>query len=172
MRGDLANSSWRCSWLRPAPSAYSGRVGRRFAALDSIRKAAAMARELEMPASTFDELRDLAIAALTRPDIRLVKEWEGWPEGNRGLVFDATFKHYARVDTQGNVTVRRVADDAEIAHRPGKGATVTPEGFDEDGRGLILVDSGRKARKRWRFDRARPCRWAGSLLPSLWKTAG
>jgi WD40 repeat protein len=130
----------------------SGRAGQRFAALESIRKAAAMARELDMPESTFEELRDLAIAALVRPDIRLVKEWQGWPEGSHGVAFDARLEHYARGDKRGNITVRRLADDVEIARRVGVGSAVASHGFDEDGRGLVLVDSARKTTKRWRFD--------------------
>ncbi len=129
-----------------------GRVGQRFGTLASIQKAAALARELGMPPSTFDELRDLAISALTLPDIHLVKEWEGWPEGSRALAFDATWERYARLDARGNVTVRRVADDVEIASRPGEGPNVTLGGFEEGGGALILLDATDKSRKRWRFD--------------------
>ena len=52
-------------------------------------------------------------AALALPDIHLVKEWDGWPEGSHGLAFDAALEHYARSDKQGNITVRRLADDPE-----------------------------------------------------------
>jgi serine/threonine protein kinase/WD40 repeat protein len=131
---------------------FSGRVGQRFGTLESIRKAAALARELEMPAATFYELRNLAIAALALPDMHLLKEWEGWPEGSREIVFDDTLERYARLDSQGNITVRRVADDAEIARRTGEGPTVDRIGFDEGGRALILHDSADTSRKHWRFD--------------------
>jgi len=130
---------------------FSGRVGQRFGTLEAIRKAAALAGELEMPPETFDELRNLAIAALALPDIHMIKEWEGWPEGSRGLAFDDRLEHYARGDTQGNITVRRVADDVEIARRPGEGPNVGIGGFDEGGRALILLDSADKSMKRWRF---------------------
>ena len=135
------------SWLRPAPSAYSGRGGQRFGTLEAIRKAVALARELERPESTFDELRNLAIAALALPDLHMLKEWEGWPEGSRGIVFDDTLQRYARLDSHGNITVRRVADDVEIAARSGEGPTVTLGGFDKGGRALILFDAAEKSRK-------------------------
>jgi serine/threonine protein kinase/WD40 repeat protein len=131
---------------------FSGRLGQRFGTLESIRKAAALARELEMPAATFDELRVLAIAALALPDLHLLKDWEGRPEGSRGIVFDDTLEQYARLDNQGNITVRRLADDVEIARRTGEKPTVTLGGFDEDGRALILLDSADRSRQRWRFD--------------------
>src|SRR5262249_50968268 len=68
------------------------------------------ARQLDKPAATFDELRNEAIAALALPDARLVKEWDGWPEGSFHLAFDAALEHYVRNDTRGNVTLHRVAD--------------------------------------------------------------
>jgi WD40 repeat protein len=131
----------------------SGRVGQRFAALESIRHAAALARELDMPESTFDELRDLAIAALTRPDVRLVTEWdEPTKLGPRGAVFDTRGEQYARLDRQGKLTVRRLSDHVEIARLLDLGSNFFISHFDEDGRGLVLVDIGRKSRMRWRFD--------------------
>jgi hypothetical protein len=130
---------------------FSGRVGQRFETLESIRKAAALAGELEMPPETFDELRNLAIAALALPDIHMVKQWDGWPEGSRGLAFDDRLEHYARGDTKGNITVRRVADDVEIAHRPGEGPHIALSRFDEGGRALLLQDLAEKspATKAW-----------------------
>ncbi len=131
---------------------FSGRLGQRFGTLASIRDAAALAWELKKPVATFDELRNLAIAALALPDLHLLKEWEGWPEGSRGIVFDDTLERYARIDNQGHITVRRVADDAEIAQRTGEKPSATLGGFDEGGRALILLDSADKTRKLWRFD--------------------
>ncbi len=133
---------------------FSGRGGQRFGTLESIRKAADLARELEMPAATFDELRNLAIAALALPDLHKLKEWEdGWPEGSRGLFFDEALEHYARGDREGNFTVRRVADDAEVARRK-EAPSVLLGGFAEGGRALVLHDTANHARKLWRFGAA------------------
>ena len=139
-------------------SRLSGRAGQRFATLGSIRKAAALARELKMPSATFDELRDLAISALALPDIHLMKELD-WPEGSRGPAFDSTLTHFARGDRGGNISVRRLADDVEIASRSTEGPHIG-FGFDDDGsgqvlddgRGLVLYDTVKKSREHWRFE--------------------
>jgi serine/threonine protein kinase/WD40 repeat protein len=146
---------------------FSGRLGQRFGTLKSIHKAAALARELGMPAATFDELRNLAISALALPDLHLIKEWDGWPVGSRGIVFDDTLKRYARLDGEGNITVRRVADDVEIARRTGEAPTVTIGGFVEAGQALLLHDVADKSYKRWRFGAEEPIplgKW-----PVLWE---
>jgi serine/threonine protein kinase/WD40 repeat protein len=135
---------------------FSGRVGQRFGTLASIREATALAHELEMPPATFDELRNLAIAALALPDLHMIKEWDGWPEGSRGLVFDETLEQYARLDKEGNITVRRLADDAVVAPLTRVGPTVKLGGFDEGGKALILLDSADHSKKRWRFDSRDP----------------
>src|SRR5262249_20358847 len=126
-------------------------IGQRFGTLEAIRKAAALAHELELPPETFDELRNLAIAALALPDIHMAKEWEGWPPGSRRLAFDDTLEQYARDDAHGNITVRRVADDVEIKSRPGEGPHIAISHFDEGGRSLVLLDSAKKTTNRWRF---------------------
>src|SRR5262249_26482035 len=51
-------------------------------------------------------------------DLRRGRQWDGWPPGTTNLVFDATLEHYARSDTEGNASVRRVADDVELARIP------------------------------------------------------
>ena len=55
---------------------YSGQVGQRFDTIDAVRRATQLARELRQPAAVFDELRDLAVAALALPDLReSAKTW-------------------------------------------------------------------------------------------------
>jgi hypothetical protein len=129
---------------------FGGRVGQRFGTLDAIRKASALAHELEMPPETFDELRNLAIAALALPDIHTVKEWEGWPEGSYSAAFDDLLERYARSDQQGNITVRTVGRDEEITTLPGTGKKVAIS-FERDGQGLIIEDETHQ-RQRWRFE--------------------
>lgn len=52
----------------------SRRLGQRYATLEAIHDAAQLARELDLPESHRDELRNLAIAALVLPDLRTVDE--------------------------------------------------------------------------------------------------
>jgi WD40 repeat protein/Flp pilus assembly protein TadD len=135
---------------------FSRRPGQRFASLEAIRKAKALLPELGLSAEEEDQrrqqLRNLAIACLTLPDVRLVKEWEGWPQGSvwppmpwmdKGwegwphdggvsLWVDDRMERYARSDQQGSVSVRRVADDQEVYHLAGDGKPV----------GILLAESG------------------------------
>jgi WD40 repeat protein/tetratricopeptide (TPR) repeat protein len=132
-------------------SHVSGRLGQRFGTLESAREAAKLAHELQMDPAIFDELRNLAIAALALPDMHILKEWDGFPEGSQSIVFDDTLQRYARIDKQGHITVRKMADDMQIAERSGEKPTVSM-GFEEGGRALVLFDDADKSRKRWRFD--------------------
>jgi hypothetical protein len=92
----------------------SRRVGQRLASLQAIAEAAQFARELNLTEDRFLELRNEAIACLALSDVRPAKEWEGWPGGPIGGAFDALLERYARVDNQGMLSVRRLADDEEI----------------------------------------------------------
>jgi WD40 repeat protein len=91
----------------------SGRPGQRLAALAAIRKAAALAVP---PGHSRDELRTEAIACLCLPDLEELRTWEGYPEGTSCLVMDGPLTTYARAQPSGAVSVRRIADDAEIGH--------------------------------------------------------
>jgi tRNA A-37 threonylcarbamoyl transferase component Bud32 len=91
---------------------YSGQVGQRFDTIDAVHRAVELARQLDEPATVFDELRDLAAAALALPDLReSAKTWEGWPEGTSAVDFDpVALRFYARSDKDGNVTVRSIRE--------------------------------------------------------------
>jgi WD40 repeat protein/Tfp pilus assembly protein PilF len=89
----------------------SGRPGQRLAALAAIRKAVALPVP---PGHTRDELRTEALACLCLPDLEELRAWEGCPEGTSCLAIDGTLTTYARAQPSGEVSVRRIADDAEI----------------------------------------------------------
>jgi serine/threonine protein kinase/WD40 repeat protein len=135
---------------------FSRRVGQRFGSLAALRKALALARELEMPAATFDELRHEAIACLALPDMRLAKEWEGWPVGSFSADFDGTLERYARTDRQGAVSIHRVAGNEEIAHLPGPGPCEAWPRLSRDGRFVAVVYSPTGGFKLWKLDGASP----------------
>jgi hypothetical protein len=111
---------------------FSGQTGQRFESLQALTRAAELARRLNKDAGTFYTMRNLGIAALALPDVHLEKQWDGWPEGSCHLAFDDQLERYARSDLKGNITVRRLADDAEVARRPGDGDMV-PLGFSRAG---------------------------------------
>jgi WD40 repeat protein/tRNA A-37 threonylcarbamoyl transferase component Bud32 len=131
---------------------YSGRVGQRFGSIAAIRKATAIARELKKPPAVFDELRNLAVAALALPDFQpAVKTWDGWPKGSSGLAFDpVALRQYARGDQQGNVSVRQLHDDVEVSRLPGTGKPRTIV-FGADGKTLLLHDRSTGDLERWQI---------------------
>jgi eukaryotic-like serine/threonine-protein kinase len=69
-------------------SRFSRQVGQRFETLATVKKAVALAKELEEPPQTFEELRTHAIAALALPDLRPAGAWVREPD-------DPTQRHYA-----------------------------------------------------------------------------
>jgi serine/threonine protein kinase/WD40 repeat protein len=132
----------------------SRRPGQRFGTLRTI----AQAVELGGPSP---ELRTEAIAALSLPDLEPVKEWDGWQSGSSFVSFDATLERYARQDHDGNVSVRRVADDVEVARLPGfgrpawNGVALSPDG-------RLVAQHGQPEGQRagrvklWRLDGSEP----------------
>ena len=101
---------------------WSRQVGQRLAGLQAIAEAGPLAGELTLGEDRLMELRNEAIACLALADIRIVKEWEGWPAGSYGLAFDGDLERYAYSDPRGNISIRRVDDDQELASLPGDGA--------------------------------------------------
>jgi serine/threonine protein kinase/WD40 repeat protein len=124
----------------------SRRPGQRFDSLATLDQATRLARELNLPEQDFLDLRNEVIACLALPDLGVAKEWDGWPDGTTHLTFDARLERYARTDGQGNVTVRRVADDAEICHFP-SGIEGCWTRLSPDGR--FLLGFGSPACKLW-----------------------
>jgi WD40 repeat protein len=117
--------------------------GQRVKSLQAIQEA----MQLPLPPGhSLDELRTEAIAALALPDVEVVQEWEGWPAGTVGLDFDGNLERYARLATDGTVSVRRVSDDAEITRwqEPTEGDWPGSESnlrFSPDGRFLCIRHS-------------------------------
>jgi serine/threonine protein kinase/WD40 repeat protein len=112
----------------------SRQAGQRFDSLAALREAAQIASELELGAEALRDLRNEAIACFALADVRLVQpEWPGYPLGSRGTPgFDADLGRYARSDSEGTISVRRVADDQELARLPSpgsaRGAVFSPDG--------------------------------------------
>ncbi len=96
----------------------SRRSGQRLGSLETLTKATALARELKLPAENDLQLRNAAIACLSLSDMRLAKEWVGWPVGSTHSDFDENLERYARGDVHGAVSVHRVIDNVRIALLP------------------------------------------------------
>jgi WD40 repeat protein/tRNA A-37 threonylcarbamoyl transferase component Bud32 len=108
---------------------FSQRPGQRFEGLASLREALRLARELELAPDRLQEIRAEVIGCQALPDLRVVKEWDGWPAGSYTMHFDADLERYARADRQGQISVRRVADDAKLfTARGGENVILSPDG--------------------------------------------
>jgi WD40 repeat protein len=128
-------------------------VGQRFDSLQALDEAARIGRELDPPAEDFLELRDEVLACLALPDAQAVREWDGWPADGAHVDFDADLERYARVDWQGNVSVRRLTPDEEVGRFVSKLGNAWPR-FSPDGRLLALARFPRL--ELWKLDGAGP----------------
>src|SRR5439155_11386635 len=101
---------------------YSRQVGHRRDSWEALVEATRLAREQGLGEGKLLELRNEAIACLAIADLRLLKEWPGFPRGSSASpAFDADLEHYARSDQNGTVRVLSVADDRELARLSGQG---------------------------------------------------
>jgi WD40 repeat protein len=126
--------------------------GQSLESLAAIRKAL----QLPLPAGrSLDTLRNEAAAALALPDVEVVHEWESLPRGSDCVTFDATLERYAVPDARGTVSVRRVADDAEIARIPGPGSG-TEAVLSPDGRFLAVHHQATLRLQVWRLTDPQP----------------
>jgi WD40 repeat protein len=145
----------------------SRRPGQRFDALEALGKAAAIGRELGQPTTWFDRLRNEAIAALALPDVHITREWAGFPPGSEWVDLDEDFEWYARTDKKGACSIRRVADDQEVARllelgepakaQFGPGRALAVHG-PSSGR-FQLWDLGDPAKPARRLDLGNVCHW-------------
>jgi WD40 repeat protein/Flp pilus assembly protein TadD len=100
-------------------SRWSGRAGRRFNGLEALTEAAKLARDLHLGPEAILALRHEAIACMVLPDLRLNCQWDSSPPQSGspvGLAFAADLERYARVEADGTVTVRGLADNAVLVH--------------------------------------------------------
>ncbi|HXI51708.1 MAG TPA: serine/threonine-protein kinase, partial [Candidatus Saccharimonadales bacterium] len=127
---------WNSYLAQARANRWSGRPGRRFESLETLARAAAIRPSLE--------LRNEAIACLALADLRVTKEWKGFPPpatnfpGTSYVALDEPLERYARCELNGAVTIRRVADDAELLALPIVTAGAGYARFSPDGRFLAI----------------------------------
>jgi serine/threonine protein kinase/WD40 repeat protein len=116
----------------------SGQIGQRFDALDALREAARIARDLDLDEKYVEELRTEAIACLALADLKPLHDAPSDCPLGLPVAFDSDLERYAHGDADGVVLIRRTADREELARlpapRPGIGMVVP--GFSPDGRFL------------------------------------
>ncbi|HZW34979.1 MAG TPA: protein kinase [Isosphaeraceae bacterium] len=133
---------------------FSRQVGQRFKSLEALEQAAAIAQELKPPPADVDRLRDEAIACLTLPDLKPTGPVLPRPTSVIGMAFDPAGTRCALRFRDGTVSVRRVADDQEIARFQARGdRDFFIFEFSPDGRYLATEDYPGRALKVWDIDR-------------------
>lgn len=106
----------------------SQRAGQRMVTLEAVREAVELVREQRMPVERLDELRNLAIAALTLPDVRTVRSWKkkadfDWWDTDRDVQI------LAGRTAEGQVWVNRIDTDEVITRFAGvEQARLSPNG--------------------------------------------
>ncbi len=127
---DETRQKLRTSLLAQAQAGRAGdQMGRRFEGLRTLTEAAEIRPGLD--------LRNEAIACMALVDLRVAKEWEGCPGDTSQITcvfFDTRLEQYARSDPQGNISVRRVADDQEVRLLSGFGQPAQVLQFSPDGK--------------------------------------
>jgi serine/threonine protein kinase/WD40 repeat protein len=130
----------------------SRRMGQRFETLEVLNEASRMAHAMMLSEQNFLELRNLAISCFTLADVRTAKEWNGVLADTTHIDFDGTQERYVRSNRDGNVSVRRVADDAELWSMTGLGPIEAWPTISSDGCFLAIWASGSQPRfKLWRL---------------------
>ena len=97
---------------------FSRRPGQRFASLAAVGEASKLLDALPPGpdiGTRRDELRDLAIASMTLPDLQPAGRVFSRPPGVIAVAFDPTMTRYALNFLDGRISIRRVADDLEVA---------------------------------------------------------
>jgi serine/threonine protein kinase/WD40 repeat protein len=123
---------WQALVAQARANRLSRRSGQRFESLDTLQQATQLARTLKLPAENFHELQSAVSATLAVPDLYLAGPWNPCP-ADAYFDFDEAHAIYARTDGEGNCSIRRVADDAEIHRLKGLGAPAWVH-FSRDGK--------------------------------------
>jgi WD40 repeat protein len=89
-----------------------------------------------------NDLRGEAVAAMALVELQKLREWNGSPLGTNGIGFNSNLERYARGDDQGNISIRRIADDTEMMHLPGFGSHPWVLRFSPDDRYLAAKYDG------------------------------
>jgi hypothetical protein len=133
----------------------SRRSGQRFRTLEILRRASAMARQLQLPEDRFLELCNEAIATLALTDLRVAQEW---PEDVTDVAvrFDAALERYACAYQNGKVQVRRAGDGGEIFSLPAVGPGDNFLAFSPDGGHLAVWESALSRLHVWKLAGANP----------------
>ncbi|MGI8482127.1 MAG: WD40 repeat domain-containing protein, partial [Chthoniobacterales bacterium] len=139
---------WNSYLAQARASRATGRAGQRFDSLAAIEKAARIHPSVET--------RNVAIASLALFDARVARSWPRMHSRNATSAFDATLERNACEVANGAISIRRIADQQEIARLTGPGARVEYiYAFSPDGQYLAAKFVGGQT-WMWRLADQRP----------------
>jgi serine/threonine protein kinase/WD40 repeat protein len=121
---------------------FSHQAGQHFQSLKALTEAGKIARDLGLGADKLAELRNEAIASMVLTDVRPAQRladiyFTNYGTGfQKAAAFDPRWENYARAESEGPITIRRVADDRPIARLGGLGGVAYILLFSPDGRYL------------------------------------
>ncbi len=124
----------RSSYLAEAVALRASHdAGRRFEALDRLKKGAALRPTVE--------LRNAAIATMTLPDLHLAGELAALVPAQTPLVPDSACRHYVFADDTGALHLCSIPENRVEVDLPGTGHPVTSLQFSPDDRWLAVKSS-------------------------------
>jgi WD40 repeat protein len=103
---DARDQLFLALWNRARAGRLSRQMGQRLDSLAAVAKAARIRPD--------ERLRDEAIAALALPDVHRVPGWRSEPPGTATVAYGGQYRLYARVQTQGVLSIRSIPDDQEV----------------------------------------------------------
>lgn len=135
-------AEWRAQANEAASLRTSQRPGQHFRTLRVLQEALDLGRRLRLPPERLHALRDQWTTTLAVPDLYAEHRWPGYPPGSTGVDFDGSLGIYARMDSRGLCSVRKVADDQELfsipSQEPGLAGSSSYPVLSSDGRYLAL----------------------------------
>jgi WD40 repeat protein len=165
---DATEKLWGAYLAQAQARRGSGRLGRRFEGLEALAHAATLGTFPERRG----ELRDEAIALLPQVDLRPLREVDiGYHPYEKGMpAFDPAFAHYARLEDDRRLHVRRVRDNADLFALSLPRAHESWCRFSADGKSLVITyDIGLNPYKYqvWNLDLREPVAGLPPLAPSV-----
>lgn len=112
----------------------SSEPDRRTRALAALEQAAELRPGLD--------LRNAAIAALAKPELRVIRRWNPRREGSFHERPDARLERYSRRNSDGTISIHSMSDDVEIDRLSAVGVMAHSAGFSPDGRWLAIRYEG------------------------------
>ena len=138
-RGDALEKLWRSYLALAQAGRFGRRPGQRLDGLEALGRAVAIARSVEAPVASFDELRDEAIACLALPDLRPGGVAFDRVADAARPVFDGAFDRYACVEPGGAIAVFRRGEPGPIARLDVVGGAPERVWMGPDGRHLAVA---------------------------------